>query len=323
MDAREKILGLFRQKPGDFVSGEQISRALGVSRTAVWKKIRILRDLGYEIEAVTSRGYRLLASPDLLMPAEIQSDLDTEVVGGKVVCLQQADSTNMRAFELGEQGAPEGTVVLADSQSLGKGRLGRRWESPAGVNLYASVLLRPAILPMEASQLTFVSAVAAVEAVAEISGLPARVKWPNDILIGGKKVAGLLNEMSGESERINFVVLGIGVNLNMQPEQFPEDLRYPATSVAIELGRPVSRIDFARLLIRRLDDLYGLYRREGFSPILRRWESHCDLIGRQVEVDLNGRLLRGTVSGLDPQGGLLVDSDGEQVQVLAGDVRPL
>jgi len=323
-NAQEEILRLLRQKAGEFVSGAEFSQSLGVSRTAIWKQIRQLRELGYTIEAVTSRGYRLSGTPDTLIPAEIQAGLVTSRVGREIVYYESTDSTNLRAHELGEAGAADGTVVVADRQTAGKGRLGRRWESPPGVNLYASVLLRPPILPFEAPQLTFVSAVAVARAVEEIGGLTPTVKWPNDILLHGRKVAGLLNEMSAETEGIHFVILGIGVNLNMRRDQFPQDLRYPATSVALEKGETVSRAAFARSLLRHLDELYALYLDKGIAPVLKAWEAYFDLLGRRVEVDYHDRCVQGVVEGLDADGVLLLRlADGRCEKVLAGDVRPL
>lgn len=322
--AHEDILRLFREQPGAFVSGEEISRGLGVSRTAVWKKIRLLRDLGYVIEAVTSRGYRLLAAPDALLAEALRDGLETRIIGREFVFFEHTDSTNLRARELGDAGHAEGAVVVADRQTAGKGRLGRHWVSPPEVNLYTSVLLRPPILPHDGPQLTFLSAVATAWAVGDASGLSPTVKWPNDILLDGKKVAGLLNEMNAETEGVRYIVLGIGVNLNMEASQFPADLRYPATSVALEKGAKVSRLAFARCLYRYLDRLYLTYLREGFAPIVAEWEKLCDLVGRQVEVDCQSRTLRGTVAGLDGDGALLVrTAEGGRERVLAGDVRPL
>jgi len=322
--AQEEILRLLREKPGQFISGEDFSQSLGVSRTAVWKHIRHLRKLGYTIEAVTSRGYRLTGTPDTFIPTEIQAGLETCRIGREVIYYTTTDSTNLRAHDLGEAGAVEGTVVIADRQTAGKGRLGRSWSSPPGVNLYASVLLRPPVLPYHASQLSFLSAVAVARAVEEVSGLAPHVKWPNDVLLGGRKIAGLLNEMSAETEVIHYVILGIGVNLNMQSEQFPADLRYPATSLALEKGEIISRTTFARTLLWHLDRLYDLYLEVGFPPILKAWEAYFDLMGRQVEVDYQSRRVQGRVEGLDDDGALLLRlSDGQSEKVLAGDVRPL
>lgn len=323
-DVRATILALFRRAGDGFVSGAQISRALGVSRTAIWKKIEQLRLLGYAIEAVPSKGYRLQDSPDLLLAAEVQAELGTERIGRSVKYYAETDSTNLRAHEFGKAGAAEGTVVLADCQTSGRGRLGRKWCSPAGVNLYASVLVRPPVAPRYASQMTFLSAAAVARAVAEIGGLKATVKWPNDVLVGGRKVAGLLNELDAETERIHYLVLGIGVNLNMQADQFPDDLRYPATSLFLETGRKISRLEFVRCLLRHLDGLYAEYLARGFEPVLAVWQEYFELIGCMVEVDYQDRRVVGRVKGLDSDGALLLDlTDGDRERVLAGDVRPL
>jgi BirA family transcriptional regulator, biotin operon repressor / biotin---[acetyl-CoA-carboxylase] ligase len=322
--AQEKILALFREGTDRFVSSDEICRLLGVSRTAIWKQMERLRGQGYTIEAIPSRGYRLRATPDNLLPAEIMTELDTALIGREIFFLEETDSTNLRAHERGESGGRHGLVIIADRQTAGKGRLGRSWQSPPGVNLYASVLLRPAFLPRQAPQLTFLSAVAVARAVQEVSGLSARVKWPNDVLVGGKKIAGLLNEMSAETERINYVILGIGVNLNMRADQFPTELRYPATSILLETGAPISRILFARALLRHLDSLYTLYLAEGFLPLRRAWEAYFDLVGREVEIDFRGSVLRGVVEGIDAEGALLLrQGDGQIEKVLAGDVRPV
>jgi len=320
---RETILSLFSQTPDGFVSGEHISAELGVSRTAVWKHIRILRQSGYVIEAIPSRGYQLLQSPDVLKPESIQSDLECRRVGSRVRCFDETDSTNLQACRLGDEGEVDGLVVVADRQSSGKGRMGRRWESPGGVNLYASILLRPAILPFEAPKLTFLSAVAVCRAITNCTGLQPTVKWPNDILLGGAKVAGLLNEMSSETDQVHYVVLGIGVNLNMRAEQFPADLRYPATSLAIAAGKTVSRLRFTRTLLQEIDALYQTYLEEGSAPIMSAWAELCDLTGKAVQVDCNELKIEGTMVGLAEDGALLVrTATGKIENVYAGDVRP-
>jgi BirA family biotin operon repressor/biotin-[acetyl-CoA-carboxylase] ligase len=320
---RETILSLFRQTPDGFVSGERISNDLGVSRTAVWKHIRNLRQAGYQIEAIPSRGYQLQQSPDVLMPEAIQSGLACQLVGSRIVSLDEADSTNLQACRLGDEGADDGLVVIADRQSSGKGRMGRRWESPGGVNLYASILLRPPVLPFEAPKLTFLSAVAVCRAINNCTGLQSTVKWPNDILLNGAKVAGLLNEMSSETEQVHYVVLGIGVNLNMRAEQFPDDLRYPATSLAIATGKAVSRLAFTRSLLQELDNLYQTYLEQGSVPIFTAWTELCDLTGKRVQVDCNNLLIEGTMVGLGDDGALLVRTSAGKIEsIYAGDVRP-
>lgn len=318
---REQILELFLADPQTILSGEDLSQRLGVSRAAVWKHIRQLRGLGYQIDAVPSRGYRLVTQPDLLLAAAVQSGLETRVIGCQVEYFAQADSTNVRAQELAEQGAVEGTVVIADCQSGGRGRMGRCWSSPAGVNLYTSIILRPQMVPTQAAQLTFMSAVAAARTFSVVAGLDVQVKWPNDILVDGCKIAGLLNELSAEMEGIHHVVLGIGANLNMTREQFPDDLRRPATSVLLETGQPVSRVAFAQELYRQLDTLYALYLQQGFAPIKLAWEALFYLQGCRVKVDCGAEVFSGHVAGLAEDGALLLDLDqgGSQV-IYAGDV---
>jgi BirA family biotin operon repressor/biotin-[acetyl-CoA-carboxylase] ligase len=318
-----KILELFLEREG-IVSGEELSTILKVSRTAVWKHIKALRLQGYNIEARHSSGYRLVSTPDILTSAALTAGLDAKVLGRKVICLPSAGSTNSEAYRLAEDGAEEGTVIVADSQLQGKGRLGRIWHSPPGVNLYTSLILKPPILPVDAFQLTFLSAVAVARAIEASIATPPFIKWPNDILLNGKKVAGLLNEMSAETERVNFVILGIGVNLNMLPDQFPEDLRYPATSLAIESGRKINRLQFVRQLLESLDSLYTDYLNNGYGPIRDEWVARCGMIGCRVAVSGTSEQIEGIATGIDDSGALLVRKEsGVMARVLAGDVKVL
>jgi BirA family biotin operon repressor/biotin-[acetyl-CoA-carboxylase] ligase len=318
------ILRLFREQSG-FVSGELLSRELGISRTAVWKHISALRCEGYSVEAVPSRGYRLLSSPDSLAAEEITAQLHTAVIGKRIVSLKQTGSTNSEAFRLAEEGAAEGTVVMADAQTGGKGRLGRVWASPSGTNLYCSVILRPIIRPYEAPQLTFLSAVAVARAIERTTAVKPEIKWPNDVLIGGKKVAGLLNEMSAETDGINFVILGIGVNLNMQADQFPDDIRHPATSLFLETGVRIGRTRYAALLLNELDLLYTDFLHQGFGPVREEWQKHCNANGRRVVISNGAREdISGIFAGIDTDGALLVEASGGKIErILSGDVRVL
>lgn len=320
-DMDRKILELFRSRSGGVVSGEALSSLLGVSRTAIWKHIKTLKSLGYRIEAVPSRGYRLVASPDILTPAEVTAGLAVRRVGTHVVCFRETGSTNTVASQLAAEGAAEGTVVLADAQTGGKGRLGRRWESPPGVNVYCSVILRPPISPLHSPQLTLLSAVATAEAIERTSGLVPAIKWPNDILVNGLKVAGMLNELSAETERVEYLILGIGVNVNMDRDQFPGDLRHPASSLALEAGRRMERIPFVRSLLESLDRLYDEYLLNGFPPVRDAWLARSAVMGRRVKVDTGSCIVFGTVEGIDEIGALLLKTyGGAQERVLAGDV---
>ena len=324
MTSRDEILNLFRTTPDHYISGQKISYLLKISRAAVWKQVKALRELGFEIEAKHSLGYRLLAAPDLLLASDIENGLNCRLIGQTVVALTETDSTNAQARRLAEEGAIEGTVVVADRQSAGRGRLGRRWESPSGVNLYCSILLRPQIPVQQASQLTFLSAVAVAETLEKVCLLSAKVKWPNDILVNGAKISGLLNEMNAETELIHFVILGVGVNLNMLKKQFPESLNYPATSVLLETGKSVDRLMFLQTFLRCLEQYYAEFLEEGFTPIRQRWEDYCDTINKQVRVDQGSGSLYGTVVGLEPEGALRLQlDDGRIERILAGDVRPV
>lgn len=316
-----RIIELFRSGDG-VVSGAALSRLLGVSRTAVWKHVKGLRASGYLIEAVPSKGYRLLSSPKVLTQLDLSAGLSTKRIGSSIICLKETESTNQVAFKMAEEGAAEGTVVIADAQSAGKGRLGRIWLSPEGVNLYCSVVLRPAIAPMAACQLTFLSVVAVARAIEGCTDLQPQIKWPNDILINGKKVAGLLNEMNAETEKVNFVVLGIGVNLNLKMSSISESLlRHPATSLLEEGGVEVDRLAFTRSLLTELDRLYDVFLREGEGPVRAEWLERSAIQGRSVRVSQGEREFTGVVQGVDSFGALLVQlSDGRIETVLSGDV---
>ncbi len=247
----------------------------------------------------------------------------TKRIGKKIICLAETESTNNVAFKQAEEDAAEGTVVIADAQSRGKGRLGRSWTSPNGVNLYCSIVLRPSIPPVSASQLTFLSVVAVARTIELSTKLKALIKWPNDILINGRKIAGLLNEMSAETEKVNFVVLGIGVNINMRPEQFPTDLRHPASSLFIESGVTLNRNQFIRTLLSELDALYEIYVHEGYGPIREEWLSRAQLCGRRARVCCHDQVLTGDIKGIDNMGALLLDVDGREERILSGDVTLL
>jgi BirA family biotin operon repressor/biotin-[acetyl-CoA-carboxylase] ligase len=312
-----RILALLHAAADNAVSGAEISRKLSISRTAVWKQINNLRNNGYEITAEPARGYRLLTSPDILSAPALNCLASSNLVGTRVILLPETTSTNTFAFRLAEEGAAEGTVVVANQQTGGKGRLGRVWASPPGVNLYCSIILRPAIQPVAAPQLTFLSVIAVARAIEALTPLETRIKWPNDLLVNGKKVAGLLNEMSAETDKVNFVILGIGVNLNMTAGQFPAELRHPATSLYLETGMKVDRTEFAKRLLLEFDKLYAVFLREGYEPARQEWLERSRLAGVTVTVTDGGRVRSGRVAGIDEFGALLLES-GEQI--LSGDL---
>jgi BirA family biotin operon repressor/biotin-[acetyl-CoA-carboxylase] ligase len=318
----EEILQLLRDHSPEFLSGEEIRRHLRVSRTAVWKRIQRLRALGYEIEASTRSGYRLIGSPDLLIPSEIKPLLKTKWIGKTIHHFDTLDSTNAKAYQLALDGAKEGEVVIAESQEKGKGRLGRQWFSPPFLNLYLSVILRPKISPHQASVITLMAAVAAASAIREFSGLLPLIKWPNDILLRDRKVAGLLNEMHSEIDRIHFVILGIGVNLNMDEKTFSKEIQPVATSLRIEMGQTVSRKVFLGSLLQALETWYSIFLKEGNEVLLEAWRGWAQIKGRRVNVTSFGETFVGTAIDVDSDGALILETeDGKRRRVVAGDVQ--
>jgi BirA family biotin operon repressor/biotin-[acetyl-CoA-carboxylase] ligase len=322
MMINEEILRLLRSKTSGFLSGEEISRSLRLTRTAVWKRIGKLRDSGYVIKASTRSGYRLTQSPDLLLPLEIRPFLGTKWMGKKIHYFKTIESTNSVAYQLASKGAGEGELVIAESQEKGRGRLGRQWVSPPFLNLYLSAVLRPKLPPHQASLITFMAAVATADAIEKCTGLQPAIKWPNDLLLENRKVAGLLNEIHSETDRIHFVILGMGVNINMDERSFPRELRTKATSLKRELGRPVSRRDFACFLIRELEQWYEIFLKEGGGPVLKAWRDRARIKGKEVRVSSFGEVLSGQAVDVDSDGALIVVmKDGEQKRVVAGDVE--
>ncbi len=318
----EEILQLLRDQSSDFLSGQEISRRVKVSRTAVWKRIQRLRTLGYEIEASTRAGYRLIRSPDLLTPSEIKPILKTKWIGKRIHHFQTLDSTNSKAYELALNGAGEGEVVIAESQERGKGRLGRQWFSPPFLNVYFSLILRPKIPPHQASLMTLMAAVATADAIRNVSGLLPLIKWPNDILLRGRKVAGLLNEIHSEVDRIHFVILGIGVNLNMDKKMFSKEIRNIATSLKIETGQTVSRKDFLQSLFMELERWYAAFGEEGSAAILKAWRDRAHIRGKRVKVTSFGETLVGKAIDVDSDGALILETKNRtRKRVVAGDVQ--
>ena len=318
----EEILELLRENPSDFLSGEEISRRLKVSRTAVWKTVEYLRSLGYEIEASTRSGYRLIRSPDLLSPSEVKPILKTRWMGRVIHYFQTIDSTNSKAYQLALEGAQEGEVVVAESQEKGRGRLGRGWFSPPFLNLYLSVILRPKIPPHRASLITLMAAVATADAVERISEISPVIKWPNDILLRGRKVAGLLNEIHSETDRIHFVILGIGVNLNTDRGMFSREIREVATSLKEETGRTISRKTFLETLLHELELRYSAFLNEGPEIILKAWRDRAQIKGRRVRVTSFRETLTGIAVDVDSDGTLMMTmEDGSQRRIVAGDIE--
>lgn len=320
--AELEIIKVLKSGQGGFISGQGLSRALGISRTAIWKHIKNLKEMGFRIEASPSKGYRLDISDLPFNDIEILSGLSTGLIARNIHFFSSLDSTNIKAYELGRLGAPEGSAVIAETQTRGKGRIGRRWESPPGLNLYVSIILRPPVPPQSAHNLTFLSAVALAESIEAFISRKPEVKWPNDILIDGKKTAGILLEMDSEPDRVHFVIAGIGVNLNMKHSMLPEVIRPIATSVSEKAGREIDRAQFARSLFSSMEKWYKVYLNGGFGPILDAWKGFFTMEGKALKVTSFDKVTTGVCAGVDPDGALLLKTaSGDVMRVISGDVE--
>ncbi len=319
-----RVLDGLRSTRSGPCSGESLSADLGVSRAQIWKHVETLRARGYDIAGEPGGGYRLVATPDRLYPEEIAAGLETRWLGRRIEYHDTVDSTNRIAFELGRAGAPAGTAVIAEAQTAGRGRLGRSFFSPSGLNLYTSILLRPEISTADAPTLIHAAAIGCAEAIAASVSDPneVEIKWPNDVLLGGLKTSGILMEMTSEATRVEFAVLGIGVNLNVPRQDLPEEFRHLATSLISHRGQPVDRVAFTQRLYSILEGVLEAHSEGGFAAIRARYENRFRMAGRRVRViGLAGDEIAGIVTGIASDGALLMDRDGGgNERVIAGDV---
>lgn len=322
--SEELILSFLADGEGEFTSGEILSGKLGLSRTAVWKHVEALRHKGYRIDALPARGYRLVQIPDRLSGLELGPLLTTRELGRKVHYFEALPSTNQTAYTLAGEGALHGEVVIAEAQSAGKGRRGRSWASPPGLNLYLSAIWRPELPPQRAPELTLVASVALAQTLQEAGAQDAAIKWPNDLQIHGRKVAGILTELSAEPDRVHFVVLGLGVNLNARPGDFPEDVAGVATSLCEARGARVPRALFTAALLCRLEEWLERHAAEGFEPVRQAWKGLSCTLGHEVLVKTEREEFRAFAEDLDDGGALLVRRDGGALErVISGDVEQL
>lgn len=318
---RMTIVEMLKRAGENFISGESIAGELGISRTAVWKHIQKLREHGYEIISSERRGYKLKDAPDLLLPSEIQIGLDTQIIGKEMKYFPSVDSTNHVAKALAYHGAEEGTIVVAEEQESGKGRLDRNFYSPRGKGIWFSVILRPKFLPHDAPKFTLMAAVAVAEAMARFN-LKAQIKWPNDIMFEGRKLVGILTEITGELARITYMVIGIGINVNMSRADFPEELQSVAASLSEMNGKDLSRVEVFRAVLEEFDKLYLEVDAEGFDKVIDRWKKYNVTLGKNVRVisASDGESFTGKALDLNQDGALVVETPQGQRAVYAGDV---
>lgn len=320
MKTDDAVLQSLRRERTRFISGEDLARELGVTRAAVWKAIEGLRKLGYDIAAHPNAGYRLDGVPDRLYADEITHGLDTEYMGLSVHAYESCDSTNDTAWNLAQQNASEGTLIVAEKQMKGKGRLGRTWSSPAGKNLLFSVILRPKLAPDALGRLTLVAGISLVRAVREELGVPVGIKWPNDIVHKDKKIGGILTEMSADADRVRFCIVGIGLNLNSDPESLPEG----AMSLKKLSGKAVPRAKFLQVFLRAFEKDYETLKAGRFDLLADDWRQFSETIGRRITAQMPDRQIEGQAVDIDVQGCLWVRRDnGLQEKILSGDIRHL
>jgi len=319
----EQVLAFLAEAGDEVVSGEAISDKLGLTRAAVWKHVESLRGQGYRIDAVATRGYRLVAVPDRLGALELRPLLNTHDIGQVLHCYQSIGSTSDQAKALAEDGAGHGEVVVAEAQTGGRGRRGRSWVTAPGRNVAFSVVLRPSGLPTaRAPELTLVASLAICDALRR-AGVDAGIKWPNDVLVGGRKIAGILTELAAEPDQVHWVVVGVGVNVNARAEDFPPELRGLATSVLLERGQPAPRALFLVACLTLLEEWYDRHAEEGFEPIRAAWKERSVTLGREVVVQLDDLELVGRAEDLDASGALLVRSAAGVERITSGDVSLL
>lgn len=316
---KEEILRLLRSADG-YISGQELCNRFGVSRTAVWKAINQLKEAGYEIEAQQNKGYRLMAAPDLMTEAEIKSLMHTEWVAREVLYFDTIDSTNTKAQELAEKGYQSGTLVVADKQESGKGRRGRSWVSPSGTGIFMTLMIKPDINPNNASMLTLVAALAVAKAITSVTGEKALIKWPNDIVVNGKKVCGILTEMNAQFDYINHIVVGIGINVHN--ESFPEEISQMASSLMIEAGgKRFHRAQIIAETMSYFEQYYDTFlKTQDLSALVREYDELLVNRNKSVRVLDPKEPFDGKAMGITPKGELIVDTWESRKLVSSGEV---
>ena len=315
---KDEILNYLRNTE-NYISGEELSEKLGISRSAIWKNINLLRESGYVIESATNRGYKLVSVPDALTAREILSGLKTSVIGKTVYSYETIDSTNNEAKRQAQAGAPHGSIFVAEQQSGGKGRLGRVWSSPAGTGIAVTILLRPDASPLHITNITLLTGLAVCKAIRVYTGCDARIKWPNDIVIGSKKVCGILTEMTAEIDRIEYVAVGIGINVNNT--SFAEELSFKATSLRIESNKIIQRVAFLQTVLQEFELSLTQYNTQDDAAMLAEYKKLCINLNKKISVTRNKKQICGTAYDITATGELLMlCDDGTTLEINSGEV---
>lgn len=316
---KHTLLEAFSRADGEFVSGQALADMIGCSRTAVWKHIELLRQEGFELEVVRKKGYRITSKPDKVSENELLIGLETTRLGKRIVFKESVESTQKEAHQIAEE-AEEGTLVIAEEQTAGRGRMARPWQSPKYTGIWMSLILKPELPPFKAPQFTLITAVAVTEAIRDATGVTPTIKWPNDLLLNGKKVTGILTELQADSDHIRSIIIGIGVNVNQR--EFPKELADIATSIAIEKGETVSRAQIVQAIMKNLEIYYDEYMTNGFSLIKEKWETYAISIGRSIIARTVTGTIRGKALGITEEGVLkLEDENGSIHDIYSADIE--
>jgi BirA family biotin operon repressor/biotin-[acetyl-CoA-carboxylase] ligase len=319
----EELAGLLEKDGHKFSTTKEIALKLKVHPYVVYQAVRELRRWGFQIQSERGRGYRLVKSPDLILPAEIKRNLKTKILGKKVHSYRKVGSTNLLVLRLAETKAEEGTLIVADEQTRGRGRMGRSWYSPPRLGLWMSLILRPNIPPFKAPGLSICAGLALAQAIREMTGVEAKIKWPNDCLIDGKKVGGILLELSAELDRINFVIVGIGVNVNHSAKDLPKNLAQTSASIKIKLGKEISRSVLLKLFLEKFESIYLDFKKNGLSSQREAIKSFSSLLGKRVTVKFGREKIEGMAEEIDGSGSLVIKTKKGKRVVTAGEVTVL
>ena len=303
----------------DYVSGQEISNNLEVSRTAIWKHIKSLREDGYEIKSVTNKGYKLILEPDLLNESQLQYGLKTYTIGKNIIHFKEIDSTNEELKRQAKTNAPDGLVCTAETQTKGKGRLSREWVSEYSKGIYASILLKPQISPMEVMSITLISGLAICNSIKKVTGLDATIKWPNDVLVNNKKVCGILTEMSAQTDIVDYIIIGVGINVNNTI--FPDELKSKATSLFLESGKNVSRVELLKEVLYQIEIATTEFITDCTYNLLKTYKENCVTIGKTVTVIRKDKEITGIAVDLSENGALIIETEqGQKMEINSGEV---
>lgn len=314
MNVKAELLKRLFEAQGNPISGQEFADEFGLSRTAIWKYIKEFEEEGYEIESIRKKGYVLISSPDRVNAANIQKHLQTATYGRAIDYHASCGSTQNLAHDAAQAGAPDGTLIVSEEQTAGKGRLSRPWDSAAQKGIWMSLIVRPSLMPQQAPQMTLVAAVAIVRAIENVAGLEATIKWPNDIMINGKKMTGILTELQSEPDRVKAIILGIGMNVNQDEEDFPMELKAIATSLKIACGSHIDRAKLIAEILTFLELYTTMYEKHGFAPIKLLWESYSNIAGKRIRAVMLNETVEGTALGISEEGLLELRLDNGTVR---------